>query len=242
MSNFNSERIVLSVADVGHHGELLSKLIFSWFNHTDDIITIDEYNNIEFEKISISTFGKSFVNGLFFGTGQFNSIAAAAVKERKKFIKNIPEHLMSEEIKHASNAVWPVITTLHYNENTLNMKSQLNSANNEFVMLVSPYGNMDESSYFYLNRRHKWFGKFYDSDRHETKSIEATISRISDYDEIVSITKFSLIRDIVSGTYDTLEEMKSCFGIEPKTRIELMREWLDVANKAYKIKFVGKQK
>lgn len=235
---FNHKRLIFSAAEVGHHGEIVSKLAYSWFNDSMDDVSINPANNhIKFSKVSLTPYGKPLLYGMLFGSNRLNSILKDGIDARREATRHIPA---PERGKFQDmNVQWPMLTTIHFKDSDFNMTEQINTADSEYLSVFTPYNGLDEDCYRYLFFRHRWFSDYYATDAKPITTIRQEIQEIKKYELLTNANKFSLIYDIVHNTHKTLDEMSMFFGTEPVTDINRMRRWLDTAHESFKIKFLG---
>lgn len=223
---FDHKRIIFVTADVGHHGEILTKIIYSWFNKSkDDVIIQDKH--LKFTKISMSSYGKLFLYSMLFGQHNLDSLLNNALAVRLKSLKDNPDN------GGFMNTTWPVATTVHLRKE-FDMIKQINEVDSSVLHTFTPYKTINDADLSYLTSRNEFYTGIYEPNTKLVDTRANTLYNINCYTEINNRTDVSLISDIVNGTTETIDELEEIFQQGPATSRNRLQSWLKMAHEVYK--------
>lgn len=228
---FDQKRVVFVTADVGHHGEILTKLIHSWFNESNDDVRIQD-NHLKFTKISMTSYGKMFLYSMLFEHNNLGELLSKSLSIRKKNLESMPDPKPGDPPAYM-NSSWPVATTIHLREE-FDMVNQINEVPSEILCTFTPYNWIGQKELEYINERNKFYTGIYDPDEIILDSIQDTMYHVSEYKVINNRYDISIISDIVNGTTNTIDELYEIFQRPSVTSEDRLRTWMNLAHNVYK--------
>ena len=229
---FNQRRFVFTLGDVGHHSEVLNKIIYSWFNNSPDDVEEGPDATLNYMKVSMSQYGKPFLIGLLFHSGCLNNIVRSSVRVKTEALTHLPLPKPGDEPR-ILNQTWPICAAIHLKTNPdMRMIEQLNEAETSLISVFTPYKNVDEKVLQYCYDRHHHF----EPDT-EVDSLLDVDYNIHLHNQINNKHDLSFLYDIVHNTYHTLNELREITGVEPVTDEARLRRWFDIAHNVYKENF-----
>lgn len=229
MNMFDQRRYVFTLGDVGHHSEVLNKIIYSWFNNSPDDVVEGPDASLTYMKVSMSQYGKPFLTGLLFHSGCLNQMMASSVKLKKEALSHLPLPVPGDNPR-ILNQTWPICAAMHLKSNPdIRMIEQINASDPSLMAVFTPYGKMNSKVLEYCYNRHL----HYQTDL-EISSIDDMHKSIQQHNEIDRKYDLSFLYDVVYNTYYTIEELKKITGTEPITDESRLRSWFDVAHQVYK--------
>jgi hypothetical protein len=189
---------ILSMAEPGHHGELLAKFAWAWFNDCSDELAEIKDNKLKYKRVPFCFFGKQVTKAMFFATGQFDKVSRAMIEE----------HALETPGKNGNanpNDKWPIVTTIHMHGNK-DMHNQISLA--EKVIKITPYLDIDSHGIEYCRRRHIAELDLDDDDI----SYENQADNINQHYTIANSIHFPLINDIMNKTNQTYNLFENLIG------------------------------
>jgi len=232
---FNQRQFFFTLAEVGHHSEVLNKILYAWFNNSHDDVTMTDDGQLSYMKISMSQFGKPFLIGLLFKAGHLNDIMRSGIKFKTDALAEVPLPIPGDNPR-LINQTWPICTAMHLKSNSdIRMVEQLNSADTDLCSIFTPYKRLDEKIILYAHDRNKVYELV-----EEVDNVEQTIYNIKQHEVLVNRKETSILHDIVYDTHHTLDDLYQIFGQGPVTDIGRLRAWLHTAHNAYKQFYEGK--
>lgn len=195
---------ILSLAESGHHGELLAKFAWAWFNDCSDELVEIKDNKLKFKRVPFCYYGKMVTKAMFFSTGDFNKVANSMIEMHRA-------ETSGKNNKANPNSKWPIVATIHL-VGDKDIHNQISLADN--VIKITPYSDIDRQGIEYCRRREV---AELDLDNDDL-SYEKCDSLINQHYSIKKAIHFPLINDIMNKTNQTYNLFENLIGppVSPK--------------------------